>query len=166
MDACNKFDLKLAGGGGRDSSTGGVSFSQYSSLLTQRSQLNNWYSAQNSQATMLEQLTTFMALGLPDPETNPTLSAFRHEASVACQLADRMVRYNIVMNSTYHILCPSPLSSLPLTIRSNANSTPRTALIFDRWKSLGELNVVRQRYHGGSFIGNHMHKLLQVHKNK
>ena len=40
---------------------------------------------------MLEQLSTFMALSLPDPETNPTLCAFRREASVARQLADKMV---------------------------------------------------------------------------
>ena len=89
MDACNKLDLKLADGGGR---AGGASFIQYSSLLTQRSQLNTRLTTQESQATMLEQLTTFMALSLPDPESNPTLSAFRHEASVARQLADSMVR--------------------------------------------------------------------------
>ena len=28
--------------------------------------------------------------------------------------------------------------------------------------SLKELNVERQAYHGGTFIGNHVHKLLQV----
>ena len=54
---------------------------------------------------MLEQLTTFMALSLPDPETNPTLSAFRQEASVARQLADKMVRHDTVMNPPYPIFC-------------------------------------------------------------
>lgn len=30
-------------------------------------------------------------------------------------------------------------------------------------KSLDTLHVQRQAYHGGSFIGNHVHKLLKVH---
>ena len=29
-------------------------------------------------------------------------------------------------------------------------------------KSLKELNVERQAYQGGTFVGNHVHKLLQV----
>lgn len=29
-------------------------------------------------------------------------------------------------------------------------------------KSLQQLNVKRQAYHGGTFVGNHVHKLLKV----
>ena len=31
---------------------------------------------------------------------------------------------------------------------------------------LRSLNVKRQQYHGGTFIGNHVHKVLQVSKKK
>ena len=31
---------------------------------------------------------------------------------------------------------------------------------------LRSLNVKRQQYHGGAFIGNHVHKVLQVSKKK
>ena len=84
--ACNKLDMQLAAAGHGDGSAGGVSFSQYSAILSQRSQLDIRLQTQLSQATMLEKLSTFMALSLPDLETNPTPCAFRREASVACQL--------------------------------------------------------------------------------
>ena len=29
-------------------------------------------------------------------------------------------------------------------------------------QSLAKLNVERQAYHGGTFVGNHVHKLVQV----
>ena len=32
-------------------------------------------------------------------------------------------------------------------------------------ESLKELNIQRQAYHGGTFVGNHVHKLLQVNVN-
>ena len=32
--------------------------------------------------------------------------------------------------------------------------------------SLGALHVERQAYHGATFVGNHVHKLLQVHVTK
>ena len=92
----------LAAAGGGDGNAGGESFSVYSTILSQRSQLETQLTTQFSQASLLEQLSTFMALNLPDPETNPSLCAFRQEASVARQLADKMI---ILFNSPYPIFC-------------------------------------------------------------
>ena len=112
VDACNKFDLKLADGGGR---AGGASFIQYSYPAYNTKSPGNHVGA-------VDHLNGTQP-ALPDPESNPTLSAFRHEASVAHQLADSLVRYDMILQLT---LCP--LNSLPLTIRSSGNLAPRMAL--------------------------------------
>ena len=80
----------MAAGGG-DGNAGRVNFSQYSAVLSQRSQLDTQLTKQLLQASLLEQLSTFMSLSLQYAETNPTLCAFRREASVARQLVDKMV---------------------------------------------------------------------------
>ena len=97
-DACNKLDLQLAEIGVRDG-TGGSSFSEYSTILSNRSQLATQLATQISKAAVLEQLATFMALNLPDPSQNQPLCAVRREASVARTLADLMVTHNHIFNS-------------------------------------------------------------------
>ena len=69
------------------------------------------------------------------------------------------------MNSTLpHILSQSSeLSSLDDQIKRKFS--PKDGPFYQSLeKSLSDLNVVRHAYHGVSFVGNHVHKLLKVHK--
>lgn len=88
-----RLDLQLAEVGGEGSATGGATFSHYSHLLTQRSQLSTRLGTQLCQATMLEQLATYMSLTLPNPEQSEPLKAMRKEGSIARKIADEMVYY-------------------------------------------------------------------------
>ena len=86
-----RLDLQLAEMDGEENTTGGATFSHYSHLLTQRSQLSTRLGTQLCQATMLEQLATYMSLTLPNPEQSEPLKAVRKEGSVAHKIADEMI---------------------------------------------------------------------------
>ena len=90
-EACTELDIKLAevkqGKGG----IGGTTFVQYSILLQQWSSLRAQHQSQDAHATLLEQLSTYLTLSLPNVETNPVLNAAKSEAVLACKRAQEMV---------------------------------------------------------------------------
>ena len=154
-DACNKLDLQLAELGVGDG-TGGATFSKYSDILNSRSQVATRLATQTSQATMLEQLATFMALNLSNPSQNQPLCAIRREASVARQLVDQMVITRFLYSiHLFHVLLQSAeLSSLDKKIRNPMDGP--------FYHSLDESLNQETGLSRGTFIGNHVHKLLQV----
>ena len=70
---------------------GGTPFVQYSILLQQRSSLKAQYQSQDAHATLLEHLSTYLTLSLPDEETNTVLQAAKSEAILARKSAQEMV---------------------------------------------------------------------------
>ena len=90
-DACTKLDVMLAEANHGKGGVGGSTFIQYSIVLQQRSSLKEQLDSQMVHATLLEQLTTYLALSLMDAETNEPLHAMRNEAAVARSRAQEMV---------------------------------------------------------------------------
>ena len=74
-----------------------------------------------------------------------------------------MTRHYNELHLTPFLSQSSELSSLDNQIKRKFS--PKDGPIYQSLeKSLSDLNVVRQAYHGGSFVGNHVHKMLKVHK--
>ena len=88
---CTELDLKLATDLHGLPGSGGVTFSQYLVLMEQLSLLKPWLQSQTSHAELLEKLTTYMSMSLPDPESSEPLKAVQREAAVAHDRADQMV---------------------------------------------------------------------------
>ena len=90
-EACTELDLKLAEVKQGEGDIGGTTFVQYSILLQQRSSLKAQHQSQDAHATLLEQLSTYLTLSLPDAETNTVLQAAKSEAILARKRAQEMV---------------------------------------------------------------------------
>ena len=73
--------------------SGGSTFQLYSAAVHQHSSLKSQVASQKEQVTVLEQLSTFLTLSLPDPENNELVRAARSEAMTARRRFDQMVMY-------------------------------------------------------------------------
>ena len=82
--------MKLGEGG-----IGGTTVFQSSVLLKQRSSLKAQQESQDTHATLLEQLTTYLALSLPDADTYTILFMAKHEAALTCRRAQVIVNAKI-----------------------------------------------------------------------
>lgn len=96
-EACTSLDLRLAEANHGLPSSGGSTFNQYSIVLEQRSSLKAQLQSQNSHAEMLQQLSTYLTLSLPNPEQNQPLQAIRKEAAIAQNRADQIVFIHIML---------------------------------------------------------------------
>ena len=72
---------------------GGSTFQLYSAAVQQHSSLKSQVASQKEQVAVLEQLSTFLTLSLPDPENNELVRAARSEAMTARRRFDQMVMY-------------------------------------------------------------------------
>ena len=72
---------------------GGSTFQLYSAAVQQHSSLKSQVASQKEQVAVLEQLSTFLTLNLPDPENNELVRAARSEAITARRRFDQMVMY-------------------------------------------------------------------------
>ena len=105
-EACTELDLKLAEVKRGEGGIGGTTFVKYSILLQQWSSLKAQHESQEAHATLLEQLTTYLALSLPDAETNTVLLAAKSEAVLACRKAQEMVKLKITHVASIFIHVP------------------------------------------------------------
>jgi predicted alternative tryptophan synthase beta-subunit len=78
---------------GSGAAGGGSTFQLYSAALQQHSSLKSQLQSQVEQVTVLEQLSTFLTLSLPDPESSELVRAARSEAIIARGRANQMVIY-------------------------------------------------------------------------
>ena len=88
-EACTELDLKLAEVKQGEGGIGGTTFVQYSVVLKQWSSLKAQQESQDAYATLLEQLTAYLSLSLPNAETNTILLAAKNEAALARRRAQR-----------------------------------------------------------------------------
>ena len=72
---------------------GGSTFQLYSAALQQHSSLKSQLASQKEQVTVLEQLSMFLTLSLPDPESSELVRAAKSEAITARRRFDQMVMY-------------------------------------------------------------------------
>ena len=99
----------------------------------------------------MDQLVTFLSLHIPNPDGNPQIKALREASSVA------LLGVAAVVMKITHITHLTLLCAQIKEVQEVDGPFYQSL-----GKSLNRLNVQRQAYHGGAFIGNHVHKLLQV----
>ena len=90
-DACKQLDVKIAEANLGSGAGGGSTFQLYSAALQQHSSLKSQLESQEEQVAVLEQLSMFRTLSLPDPESSELVRVARSEAIIACRRADQMV---------------------------------------------------------------------------
>lgn len=121
---------------------------------------------QQGYATLVDQMLTHLTLTLPDAESNDFLGQLRQEvAATHHTLSDKVLYVNIPISHSDYIHCTleqrKEMSKLDKTLKERF--VPRDGPFFSTLeRSLQELNVKRQAYQGGTFVGNHVHKLLRV----
>lgn len=78
---CEELDLTLAYSIGTGSGGGGGTFTHYVDTLRQKSNLEMEVKNKNDHATLVDQLTTYMCLTLPNAETSDIVRQLRVEAA-------------------------------------------------------------------------------------
>jgi len=158
-EGCTELDLKLA----ESSSGSDFGGSKFREALARKSLLLSELDRQKTYTTLLDQMTTYLCLTLPDAQTSSFLQELKKEAETAHNILSDKVQVVIIYRSFYLFLCSQSkeLSKLDTEIRKKFE--PGDGPFFSTLeKSLQHLNVKRQAYQGGTFIGNHVHKLLKV----
>ncbi len=111
-------------------------------------------------------MLTFITLTVEDPCNNPVYDSLKEDVDIAQKLiCDKVISTNpkikiyITINLT---LQTTAIVKLEGTLKKQFDYT-KGVLFSTLDKSLQQLHVQRQAYHeGGTFVGNHVHKLLQV----
>lgn len=89
-EACHELDIRLALQRGLLDDEGGASFSRYTSAIRDLYQLKEKSQRQSLVVSTLEQLTTYLALTLP--EDSPALEKIRRETKVQRDKIQGIVR--------------------------------------------------------------------------
>ena len=103
-----------------------------------------------------------MSLSLPEPDEIEPLQAMRREASVAHQAATRHVQVMKILPLSC-VRQSFELSNLDTELKKKFS--PKDGPFFQTLEQHLKqqlLNVKWQAYQWGTFIGNHVHQLLQV----
>lgn len=101
-EACHELDLRLALQRGLLDDEGGASFARYTKALRDLYQLKEESQKQGQVVTVLDQLSTYLALTLP--EGSPALDKIRGEAKIQRDKLQEIVRMNTVGYSTLRIV--------------------------------------------------------------
>lgn len=160
--ACTALDLLLA----KHTSAGALdnSFAEYVAALTKREELNTKLSAAEGRVTTLDQLVTFFSLHTPNAAHNQQLKALREASSMALLGVAAVVNNRVQRLTKLKPYFATQIREIGTVEAFLAKKfKPRDGPHFQSLsRSLDRLHVQRQAYHGGSFVGNHVHKLLQV----
>ncbi len=163
-EECQRLDLEMAA---RQSGEqlGGGSFQRYVHALRRLATLKEERQMEEQKALLCTQLATYQSLQLSAPHMNPIVQRLRQEASIAKRELDKMVNNT----SQYQIHVPVAVSQL-----QDAAIAETSKVLEEKYQpkdgpfyrtldpALAQLHVERQAYHGGTFVGNHVHKLLKV----
>ena len=104
-----------------------------------------------------------LALSIPDPESNPQLRSCKEWI-----VEQRSKAESLVIDNLFDVwfITPLPIQGKEVEelkgVVSNKFSLKDGPFILGLEDALQELNVQRQAYQGGTFVGNHVHHLLQV----
>ena len=113
--------------------------------------------------TALKQVLTYLLVTLPNPEQCTIIQHLQAEQKHVQQLLSNKVQFpsNQLFTINYVTIDPGNhhQSRDSTATESELKDGPFLGSLN---KSLEQLQVQRQAYHGATFVGNHVHKLLQV----
>ena len=151
-----------------ESGAGRATFERYSGALRQLSALREKLTLTAQRTTRLTQLATHLLLSTPEPQQSPVIQQAWEEAAVAQRELDTVV------GSGFKLTYMTVIETHVLTFRQKSEMTSVEEVVAEKFKgsdgpffcslegALKKLHVERQAYHGGTFVGNHVHKLVQV----
>ena len=112
----------------------------------------------------MNEMVTYTSLTLPEAST--LLDELQKEAATAHRRVHDIVRckitYQYVILLIHCLKKSSELSGVEKDLTKNGKVLKDGPFYSSLERTLQKLNVKRQAYHGGTFIGNHVHKLLKV----
>ena len=158
--ACHELDFKLAT---CDVSTSGnPSTSRFQKLSLLKVELE----AQKNLASVLSEMLTFSTLTNEDPYDNPVYESLKADVDRAQKMiCDKVHIYiqtpNLKKITMNFAIQTTEITELERTLKGDFDFS-KGVLYSTLDKSLQMLRIKRQAYQGGTFVGNHVHKLLQV----
>ena len=151
----------------------GPSFEEHVALIQQRHRLQERCDEEGVALRTLEGLVTWFTLHLQDAESNPQLAVLRTERERKRKEISTMVRitnhtlrkwnhtciYNVMY--MYMYIQEQQINDITGKLQGKfAKEDGPFVQALDR--ALESFNVSRQAYYGGTFIGNHVHRCLEV----
>ena len=157
-DACTILDFKLA-----VFNSGGHVDPIYTTALTEMMQLTDKMKQLKQVITVLDDLVAYFSVRLPNPSRCPSLATVRKEAANKKAEARKIV--GIVREkgsySKHSQLQAQEIKKHDELLKEKFK--PRDGPFLQSLsKALTALDVLKQAYQGGTFVGNHVHKLLKV----
>lgn len=90
-EACHSLDLQVAHDSSSNDSESGESFARYSAALAKLSAKERELQSRKQHAEAVEQIITYLALVLPNPESNQQLVSVRQEVVEGRQQIEALV---------------------------------------------------------------------------
>ena len=158
-DECHCSDLEVAKPDDR------TTFATYASSLHQRASLQEEKDQLTNLINTINQVITYLALNLPNPQQNPGLQA-------ACQqklnTEKRINEIVSIKGSWFKTWCDNTmytqrkeLTRIDKVVKKEFVKS-QGPFVKGLDKALDSFNVYRQAYYSGTFVGNHVHTSLKV----
>ena len=146
---------------------GGTTYNEYIATAQRLAKLKEEKAQLEQKASVLKQVVTYLMVSVPAPEQNSTVRQFQQELQytehlhtskvTTQQLTQRHVE--IIIISCYYTQSKEIETAKKDLQKACPNDGPFMGSLEC---SLKALHVERQAYHGATFVGNHVHKLLKV----
>ena len=126
------------------------------------------FEMQQSYTAVLDEMITYSTITIPNAQTSSHLTMLRKEAEEAHKTLKKMVSGQtnklpplqiVIKQSTDLSHFKDALKKKLTEVSSSQSDGPFYSTLES---SLQELDVRRQAYQGGTFVGNHIHKLIKV----
>ena len=155
---CQELDLALAS---QQVAQGGETFNRYIAALKRHGDLEEELENQEHRIVTFVELLSYLMVTVPEPLENGVVQGVIENKDAAEMERDAMV---IILNT----LCLY-LFDIQVTEKNDLGKVlverfrKRDGPFFKSLEvSLQKLHVQRQSFHGATFVGNHVHKLLKV----